>query len=79
MRGARVYQTGILIGSGQLETVSLMREGDLPRYLSLEAEVGGFFIPYSKSGGHRIHCLDVMHYPGGESCREVGNQGGGVF
>ena len=56
-----------------------MREGDLPHYLSLEVEVGSFFIPYSKSGGHRIYCLDVMHYPGGESCQKVGNQGGSVF
>ena len=55
-----------------------MREGDLPCYLLLEAEVGSFFIPSGESGGHHIHSLDVMHYPGGESCQEVGNQGGGV-
>ena len=63
-RGARVHWAGVLIGSERLGAISLVCEGDLSCYLSLEAEVGGFFIPRNKSGGYCIHGLDAMHYPG---------------
>ena len=56
-----------------------MCEGDLSRYLPLKMEVGSFFVPYSKSGGYHVHGLDAVHDPGWKSCREVGDQSGGVF
>ena len=59
---------GVLIGSERLGTISSVCEGNLSRYLSLEVEVGSFFIPCNESGGNCIHSLDAMHYPGRESC-----------
>ena len=56
-----------------------MCKGDLLHYLPLETEVGGFFVPYGKSGGYCVHGLDAVHDPGWKSCREVGDQSGGVL
>ena len=78
-RGARICWLEILIGSRGLRTIPSMREGNRSSYLFLKAEMGGFLIPNSESGGYCVHGLDMMHYPSGESCRKVGNQGGGVF
>ena len=75
----RICQTGVLVGSEGLGVTPLVREGDLSCYLSLKVEVGSFFIPHGKGGRHSVHSLDVMHDPGRESCREIGDQGGGVF
>ena len=56
-----------------------MHEGDLSGDFFLEMKVGGFFVPESEGGGYRIHGLDAMHNPSGDSCGEIGDQGGGVF
>ena len=59
---------GVLVGSERLGVTPLVCEGNLLCYLSLKAEVGGFFIPRGKGGRHSVHSLDVMHDPGRESC-----------
>ena len=59
---------GVLIVSGRLEVTSLVCKGDFLRYLPLETKVGGFFVPYGKSGGYRVHGLDAVHDPGWKSC-----------
>ena len=64
-----------LVIVGWLGGISSVHEGDL----LLETKVGGFFIPEGEGGGYRIHGLDAMHNPGRDSCREVGDQGGGIF
>ena len=55
-----------------------MCEGDLSGDLFLETKVGGLFIPEGEGGRYCIHGLDAMHDPSGDSCREVGDQSGGV-
>ena len=57
----------------------MMHEGDFAGNLFLETEVGGFFVPEGESGGYHIHSLNAVHDPSGDSCREIGDQGGGVF
>ena len=56
-----------------------MHKGDLPGDLFLEMEVGGFLVPESEGGGYRIHGLNAVHDPSGDSCGEVGDEGGGIF
>ena len=56
-----------------------MHESDLLSDLLLEAKVGGFFVPEGKGGRYGIHGLDAMHDPSGDSCGEVGDQGGSIF
>ena len=68
-----------LIGVGWLGAVSMVHEGDLLSDLFLETKVGGFLIPEGEGGGYCIHDLDAMHDPSGDPCREVRDQGGGVF
>ena len=62
-----------LIGVGWLGIVSVVHDGDLLGDLFLETKVGGFFVPEGEDGGYRIHGLDAMHNPGGDSCGEVGD------
>ena len=57
----------------------MMHEGDLLSDLFLKTKVGSFLVPESEGGRYRIHGLDSMHDPSGDSCREVRDQGGGVF
>ena len=68
-----------MVTAGRLGDISLVHEGNLSGNLLLETKVGGFFIPEGEGGGYCIHGLDAMHNPGRDSCREVGDQGGGVF
>ena len=75
----RVRQAKTLVGVGRLGAISAMCEGDFSGDLLLETEVGGFLIPEGKGGRYCIHGLDVVHDPSGDSCREVGDQSGGVF
>ena len=56
-----------------------MHERDLSSDLLLEVKVGSFLIPEGKGGWYSIHGLDAMHDPSGDSCREVRDQGGGIF
>ena len=56
-----------------------MHEGNLLGNLLLEMEVGGFLIPESEGGRYCVHGLNVVHDPSGDSCREVGDEGGGIF
>ena len=56
-----------------------MHESDFPSDLLLETKMGGFLIPEGKGGRYGIHGLDAMHDPSGDSCREVRDQGGGIF
>ena len=57
----------------------MMHESDLSGDLLLEVKVGGFLVPEGEGGRYGIHSLDTMHDPSGDSCREVRDQGGGVF
>ena len=68
-----------LVTAGWLGGISLVHEGNLSGNLFLEVKVGGFFIPEGEGGGYHIHGLDAMHNPGGDSHREIGDQGSGVF
>ena len=56
-----------------------VHQGDLPSYLPLETEVGGFLIPSCDGGGDVVHRLDSLHNPNGDSGQEVGDESGGVF
>ena len=56
-----------------------MHESDLSSDLLLKAKVGSFLVPEGKGGRYCIHGLDAMHDPSGDSCREIRDQGGGVF
>ena len=56
-----------------------MHESDLSSDLLLEAKVGGFLVPEGEGGWYSVHGLDAMHDPGGDSCGEVRDQGGGIF
>ena len=38
-----------------------MHQSNLSSYLSLEAEVGGFFIPTGNGGRDSVHGLDTLH------------------
>ena len=62
-----------------LGTIPAMREGDLLGDLLLEVEVGSFLVPEGEGGGYCVHGLNVVHDPSGDSCGEVGDEGGGVF
>ena len=77
-RGARI-QVKTLVTAGWLGGISSVHEGNLSGDLFLEVEMGGFFVPKSEGGGYHIHGLDVMHNPGRNSYREVGDQCGGIF
>ena len=57
----------------------MMHKGNFSGDLLLETEVGGFFVPEGESGGYHIHGLDAVHDPSGDSCGEIGDQGGSVF
>ena len=57
----------------------MTRESDLSSDLLLEAKVGGCLVPEGEGGRYSIHGLDAMHDPSGDSCREVRDQGGGIF
>ena len=78
-RRAGVRWSEGLTGVRCLRTVSSMCESNLSGYLFLEMEVGSLFIPCCESDGYSVHGLDSMHYPGGESCREIGNQSGSIL
>ena len=69
----------VLIGTGWWGGIPVMHESNLSSNLLLEVKVGGFFIPEGKGGRYGIHGLDAMHDPSGDSCREVRDQGGGIF
>ena len=56
-----------------------MHESDFSSDLLLEVKMGGFLVPEGEGGRYSIHGLDAMHDPSGDSCREVRDQGGGVF
>ena len=56
-----------------------MYKGNFLSYLLLKLEVGSFFIPDGEGGGYSVHSLDSVHDPSGESCREIGDEGGGIF
>ena len=56
-----------------------MHESDLSSDLLLETKVGGFLVPKGEGGRYGIHGLDAMHDPSRDSCREVRDQGGGIF
>ena len=43
-----------------------MHQGDLPSYLPLEMEVGGFLVPAGDGGGDVVHGLDSLHDPDGD-------------
>ena len=51
----------------------MVHKGDFSGDLFLEMEVGGFFVPKGESGGYRIHGLDAVHDPSGNSCGEIGD------
>ena len=78
-RRAGVQWSEGLTGVRHLRAISSMCESDLSGYLFLEMEVGSLFIPRCESGGYSVHGLDMMHYPGGKSCREIGDQSGSVL
>ena len=75
----RVWRAKTLVGEGWLGAVSVVHEGDLSSDLFLETKVGGFLIPEGEGGRYCIHGLDAMHDPSGDPCREIRDQGGGVF
>ena len=79
MGRARVWWVKTLVSTGWLGVISVMYEGDFSGNLFLEMEVGGLFVPEGEGGGYHIHGLDAMHDPSGDSCREIRDQGGGVF
>ena len=56
-----------------------MYESDFPGDLLLEVKMGSFLVPEGEGGRYGVHGLDAMHDPSGDSCREVRDQGGGVF
>ena len=56
-----------------------MHESNPSSNLLLEAKVGGLLVPEGEGGWYSIHGLDAMHDPGGDSCGEVGDQGGSIF
>ena len=49
------------VGACVLWSWSLVHQGNLPGYLPLETEVGGFLIPASNSGGDIDHGLDSLY------------------
>ena len=57
----------------------MVHESDLSSNLLLEVKVGSFLVPEDKGGRYRVHSLDAMHDPSGDSCGEVRDQGDGVF
>ena len=67
------------VGAHVLWSQSLVHQGNLPSYLPLETEVGGFLIPSCDGSGDIVHCLDSLHNPDRDSGREVGDESGGIF
>ena len=78
-RRAGVQWSEGLTSVRHLRAISSICESDLSGYLFLETEVGSLFVPHCESGGYGVNGLDTMHYPGGKSCGEIGDQSGSVL
>ena len=67
------------VGACVLWSLSSVHQGNLSGNLPLEMEVSGFLVPAGDGGGDVVHGLDSLHDSDGDSSREVGNEGGGIF